>query len=107
MPRRRRSAYRVIRATTTTPAAVCLSRPLPFARFLPDVDAGFSCVLVDLCEFVFREVELVESCDVLFQLADAAGSDEGGRHPLVAQGPGQRHLGERLAAALRDVVQRA
>ena len=43
---------------------------------------------------------------VLLQLGDAAGADQGGGHPGVAQGPRDRHLRQRLPALGRDLVQR-
>ena len=64
-------------------------------------------VAVDLLELVGGEVERVERRDVLLQLLDAARADQRGGHPRVAQHPGERQLGERLAAARGDLVQRA
>ena len=47
---------------------------------------------------------VVDHGDVLFQLADRGCPDQHGGNPLVAGHPGQRQLGQALAAALRDVV---
>lgn len=42
----------------------------------PKVDVAFHGVLVDLREFLCREVQLVEGGDVLLQLGDTARPDE-------------------------------
>ena len=49
----------------------------------------------------------VERADVVLELRDAAGADQGRGHARVAQRPRQRELGQRLPAALRDLVERA
>src|SRR5438477_198326 len=71
------------------------------ARSGPDVDPAVSGVAVDLLELGGRELELVQGSNVLLELGDAAGPDEGRGHDGVAQGPGNGHLGQRLAAPQR------
>ena len=70
----------------------------------PQVDAALDRVLVDLGQLLGREVQPVERRDVLLELRDAARADDQRGHPLVAQRPGEGHLRERLAPALRDAV---
>src|SRR3954452_22223372 len=75
------------------------------ARLLPYVDSGVHGVSIYLGELVLGEVELIERAQAVLELAHAAGPDQGGRDAPVAQDPGDRHLGERLAAPLRDLVE--
>src|ERR1700730_750787 len=63
-------------------------------------------MLINLSELVSREVEMVECCNVLLQLVDAARTDEHRRHACVAQRPGERHLREALPAPFGNDVQR-
>src|SRR5256885_40910 len=77
------------------------------ARLFPDVDAEVDGVPIDRLELVVGEVELGEGVEIGLELAHTAGANEGGGHALVAQHPGQRHLGERLATPLSDLAERA
>src|SRR5206468_2398487 len=52
------------------------------------------------------EGEVLECSDVLLELLDRAGAGQRRRHAPVAERPGERHLGERLTAPLRQLVQR-
>ena len=58
-------------------------------------------------QLVVGEGEAVERCEVLLELGDARGADEGRGDAGVAERPGERHLGERLAAGFGDLVQGA
>jgi hypothetical protein len=64
-------------------------------------------VAVDLGELVGGEFGPVERGYVGFELFDAAGADERGGDARVAEGPGDRQLRERLAAAGGELVERA
>ena len=64
-------------------------------------------MLLDGGELVVGEVQPPERAHVLLQLADAAGADEHGGHPRVAQRPGQGHLRQALPALPGDPVERA
>src|SRR5689334_15971800 len=74
---------------------------------LPEVDAGLDRVAVDRGQLVVREVEVVERAEAVLELRHAAGADQGRRHARVAQRPRDRHLRERLPAALCHLVERA
>src|SRR5438309_9734075 len=76
------------------------------ARCRPEVDAAIGGVAINFSELVRRKRQLVDRTDVLFQLRDAARADQRRRHPRVAQRPGERHLGQRLAAPLGQLAQR-
>src|SRR5439155_5599520 len=78
-----------------------------FAGGGPDVDPAVGRVAVDLFELGGRELEPVQGGDVLLQLGDAAGPHQRRGHDRVAQRPCDRHLGQRLAAPFRDLVQGA
>jgi len=45
-------------------------------------------VTIDVCEVISGEVEVIERCDVLLELGDAARADKYRHHSGVAQGPG-------------------
>ncbi|MPM43958.1 hypothetical protein SDC9_90636 [bioreactor metagenome] len=45
--------------------------------------------------------------EIVLQLTHAGGTDQGRGHPLVAEHPGQRHLGQGLAAAAGNLVEPA
>jgi hypothetical protein len=77
------------------------------ARGLPEVDAGVDGVLVDLAQLVVGEVQALERAERVVELGDARGADQRRGHARVAQDPGDRHLRERLAAPLGDLVERA
>ena len=53
------------------------------------------------------EARVLQRAGDLGDLLRPAGADQRGGHALVAQHPGDRHLRQRLAAPLGDVVQRA
>src|SRR5580704_12476314 len=73
----------------------------------PQVDAALDRILINLVQLTGGKVEMVESRDVLLQLRDAAGADEDRGHARIAERPGERHLGELLAAPFRDACQGA
>ena len=62
-------------------------------------------MLVDGRELLGAEVEALRSGHVVLDLLDAAGADEGGRDPGVAEYPGQRQLCQALSAIGGDLVQ--
>src|SRR5439155_9323585 len=71
----------------------------------PQVDAALDGVAVNVGELIVDEIEVVEGSDVLLELGDAAGADQHGSDALVAQGPGDGHLGEGLGSPQGDVVE--
>src|SRR3981189_329434 len=75
------------------------------ARRLPEVDPAFSRVPVDVFQIAGRKLELLERACVLLQLGHAAGPDQRRRDAGVAQGPGQRHLRQRLTAPAGDLME--
>src|SRR5688500_6075711 len=86
---------------------------------IPDVSGMRSCVRLgrlaqlravdgeglDGADLLGRERRSVAGLKAVFQLADARCADERRGDLRVAQNPGQRHLRESLAAALRDLVE--
>ena len=78
-----------------------------FGRARPEVDVLLVGVAVDLGELVGGEVEVVDRADAVLDLGRARGADQRRGDAAVAQHPGERHLGQGLAAALGDVVERA
>ena len=56
-------------------------------------------VAVDRGQLVGVEVQVLQRGDVLLELGHAAGADQRRGDPRVAQHPGQRQLGQGLAAA--------
>src|SRR6266853_2111087 len=75
------------------------------ARRLPEVVPALSRVPVDVFQIAGRKLELLERADVLLQLIYAAGPDQRRRDAGVAQGPGQRHLRQRLTAPAGDLME--
>ena len=61
---------------------------------------------VDLDELLWRELGLLERGQVRLELLDPADADKGRGDARVAQGPGECHLRERLAAPTGDLGQR-
>ena len=53
-------------------------------------------------ELVGGEVQVVQRAEVLVELLDAGGADQGRGHRRVAQHPGQRQLRQGLTATLGD-----
>src|SRR5882757_7425938 len=76
-----------------------------FANGVLELDAGVAGVLVDRGKLGVAELEPVQCTDVVLQLFHAAGPDQHARHPLIAQRPGQRELGQRLTTGRGHVVQ--
>src|SRR3954463_16352689 len=75
----------------------------------PERFARLSCLSadpVDLGQLGIVEVEAVEGRDVLLELRDAARADQGRGDSRVARRPGDRQLGQRLAAPAGQLVQR-
>ena len=62
--------------------------------------------LVDAGELIVGELAVLERLEVVEDLLRAAGPDEHARDLGVAELPGERHLGKRLAAIDRKLVQR-
>ena len=52
-------------------------------------------------------MQVLKSGDVLLDLFDAAGADEGARYGGIAENPGEGHLRERLAALAGHFLKRA
>ncbi len=85
------------RCATTGPGGAGSGDPTP-----PEARRWSAEVLLDLGQLVGGEVEVVQRGDVRLQLLDAARPDDQAGHPRVTQRPGQRELGQRLAAPLGD-----
>src|SRR5580693_6621135 len=68
---------------------------------------GWQRIAVDGGQLVGGEVGVAGGGQVFLELAHAARADQGRGHPRVAQHPGQRHLGQRLAPGPGDLVQHA
>src|SRR5699024_327532 len=73
----------------------------------PDVDTGVDGELVDRRQFLLTQRLGVEGRDIVLELLNPAGTDAQGRHPFLAQCPGQRHLRQRLTASPRDAIEAA
>src|SRR5690606_37455481 len=73
----------------------------------PQIDVGIASETVDLGEFGFGEVEPAQRSNAVFHLLRAACADECGAHAAAAQDPRNRHLRQRLAATLRDLLELA
>ena len=58
-------------------------------------------------QFVLGEIQVVEDTDAVFNLFGAAGSAKRGRNRLLAEDPGDGHLGEGLTAGAGVVVELA
>src|SRR5205807_1047052 len=76
------------------------------ARPRPEVDVALGGVAVDLGQLVRAEVESLDRRHVVLELGDAARADQRRGDAPVAQRPRERHLGEALAAAPGDLVER-
>jgi hypothetical protein len=50
--------------------------PLGGGGGAPQIDSALDRVAVDICELIGGEIELVERCDVLLELRDAARTDQ-------------------------------
>ena len=74
-----------------------LATALVRARPRPEVDGELGREPVDLGELVGENSSLSSDARFCSSCVDAARPEERRRHPRVAQGPGERHLGERLA----------
>jgi hypothetical protein len=72
----------------------------------PTINSRFNRVPINLSQLVGTEFEAPDRCHIVLELLDAARPDQRRGHPRVAQHPGQSHLGQRLAASLRNLVQR-
>ncbi len=70
-----------------------------------EVDLGLGGVALDLGDLVVGERRAGEGVEVGVELLDARGPDHGAGHPLVAQHPLERELGELLPAPLGDAVE--
>src|SRR4051794_34917734 len=106
-PSRKEKAEWAWSSTYTNTCSHTARMPSVLARRLPQVDAGVDRVPVDFLQLVGGEVELVQRPQAVLQLLDRTGADQRARDALVAQHPGDRHLRERLAAVLGDLVERA
>ena len=72
-------------------------------RLMPASTACWSIAV----QLVGAEVQAVQRAQVVVELRDAARADQHRGDPAVAQRPGQRHLGQRLAAVGGQLVERA
>ena len=88
-------------AAPLPPADRALAHEFPSLERAQRLMPASTRVAVDLGELVVGEVEVVERGEVLLELLDAARADQRRGHARVAQRPGERQLGERLAAPLR------
>src|SRR5271156_6406436 len=74
-------------------------------RGSPQIDTGVDGVAIDGCELISSEIEVIECCDVLLELGDAARAYQHRSDSGVAQGPCDCHLGKGLTALQGDVVE--
>ena len=58
-------------------------------------------------QFLFRKMNVFQSAQILLQLCDGTGADQDRSDARIGQQPGKRHLGQALAALLRQGVQAA
>src|SRR5208283_3058343 len=73
----------------------------------PEIDAAVDGIAVDLGEFVSREVGILQSRYGISNLFWAASPYQRRGDSLAPEHPGQRHLGQRLAAPIGDGVELA
>src|ERR1700733_7346216 len=78
---------------------------LLLARGGPEGDAAVNRDLVDLLELARVEVQAIERRHVLLELGHRARAEQRRGDPRVAEHPGDRHLGQRLPAPLRDFIE--